>query len=286
MAKGKFNKNIFQGEEGNQGPYRLIGANNELYFIVLAGTEKVYIDGALLQRGEDQDYVINYNTAELSFTPKRMITKDSRIQVEFEYSNQNYLNVNLYLADDAQMNKKLKLRFGVFSNSDARNSPISQTLDAGRKKFLNELGDSIQQCILSGCTHRYRSGYRDRFSTVRSIRLIKQPMVCITHDSIFVVSNNREYPLYNLGFSSVGQGQGNYILNTQGLNGNAYVWVAPANGVKQGQFEAAEFLVTPKTQQVITGGIDYKISKETMVSADLARSRYDVNTLVYQGQRQ
>jgi hypothetical protein len=50
-----------------------------------------------------------------------------------------------------------------------------------------------------------------------------------------------------------GPGQGNYILNNEGLNGNVYLWVAPANGDKQGQFEAAEFLVTPKTQQVITG---------------------------------
>ncbi len=77
----------------------------------------------------------------------------------------------------------------------------------------------------------------------------------------------------------MGQGQGNYILNSEGLNGNVYQWISPQNGEKQGQFEAAEFLVTPKTQQVITGGIDYNLSKETSVSADIARSRYDVNTL-------
>jgi hypothetical protein len=278
VAKGKFNRNIFQGQEGNQGPYRLQGANNELYFIVLAGTEKIYLDGALLQRGEDQDYVINYNTAELSFTPRRMITKDSRIQVEFEYSNQNYLNVNLYLADEAQINKNIRLRFGVFSNSDARNSPISQTLDDGRKKFLNELGDSIQNAFYPVAPLDTGQGvgvilYRKMDTTYIAANGL------ITHDSIFIFSNDRSYPLYNLAFSDVGQGLGNYILNSQGLNGNVYQWIAPSKGDRQGQFEAAEFLVTPKTQQVITAGIDYNLSKETQVTADLARSRYDVNTL-------
>jgi hypothetical protein len=278
VAKGKFNRNIFQGQEGNQGPYRLQGANNELYFIVLAGTEKVYIDGALLQRGEDQDYVINYNTAEVSFTPKRMITKDSRIQVEFEYSNQSYLNVNLYLADEAQINKKLLLRFGVFNNSDSRNSPISQTLDAGRKKFLQELGDSIQNAFypvepLDSGRGQGQILYRKIDTTYIAAGGI------VTHDSIFIASNDHSYPLYNLAFTSVGQGKGNYILNSQGLNGNVYFWIAPVNGDRQGQFAAAEFLVTPKTQQVITGGVDYAVSKETTLKADFARSRYDVNTL-------
>lgn len=270
VAKGKFARNIFQGQEGNQGPYRLQGVNNEFFFIVLAGTERVFIDGEFMQRGEDQDYVINYNTAEITFTPKRMITKDKRIQVEFEYADRNYLNSMLYVKQQTKIGKQLTLILGAYSNADAKNSPINQTLNNEQKQFLADIGDSIQKAY-------YPSFGIDSFSATKILYKRIDTLHNGTHDSIFVYSTSKDSAKYSLNFLYVGDFKGNYQPLFNGANGKVYQWVAPINGIPQGSFEPAVFLVTPKQQQVFSASADYVVNAKTSIKTDLGLSNYNLN---------
>ncbi|TCJ19386.1 hypothetical protein EPD60_01415 [Flaviaesturariibacter flavus] len=278
IAKGKFHRNIIDAQtrpelqlEGNQGPFRLQGANNEFFFIVLANSERVFLDGVLLQRGEDQDYVINYNTAEVTFTPKHLISKDSRIQIEFEYADRNFLNSNLYAYQTLNLNDRLQVRIGAFQNADAKNSGINQTLDDNMKRFLSNVGDSVDKAF-------YPAIVRDTFSANRI--LYERVLAVSGADSFYRYSTDPAVAMYALSFTDVGIGNGNYRPLLNGANGKVYEYVAPdpLTGKRQGSFEPVTRLVTPRKQQVVSLAADWAIDARNTLKTEVGMSDYSANT--------
>lgn len=271
VAKGKFARNKFNGKEGNQGPYKLTGNNGEVYLIVLAGSEKVYADGRLLQRGENHDYVMDYNSGELTFTPKFMITKDVRLVVEFEYSDKNYFRSLLHTSHQATY-KGLKLYAQFYSEQDSKNKPILSDIDSTAENILKGIGNNIHQAIVPGVR---RTEY-----AANEIQYAIQDTVVdgLVYDSVFYYTQSPDGELYSLRFSYVGEGMGNYRPDKNTLNQRVYKWVAPVGGVRQGAYEPVELIITPKKDQYAVLGMKYDINPQTQIQTELVYSNRDPNT--------
>jgi hypothetical protein len=271
VSKGKFTRNSFLGKEGNQGPYKLQGADFEQYIVVLAGSERVYLDGRLLSRGMDRDYTIDYNNAELTFTPRQPITKDRRIIVEFEYSEQSYARFLLYTSN-VFSTEKGSFFLNVYSEQDDKNQTLQQDLSEGEKQYLSGIGNDIGLAVVP----RIDSvGYNTDEVLYRRCDSLTGGTL---YPEVYVHSNDPALAVYRLRFSYLGEGRGNYLPVKSTVNGKVYSWTAPVNGVKQGSYEPVVLLITPKKKQLASFGGSRAFSSMTRANFELAVSNNDPNT--------
>lgn len=271
VSKGKFARNIIQGTENNQGPYRLRGADNEQFIIVLSGTERIYIDGRLLQRGQENDYIIDYNTAELTFTAKQIITKDKRIIAEFQYAERNYAR-SLYFFSEEIESDKLKVRLNFFGEQDNRNKTLQQTLTDSQKLTMFNVGDTLSKAVTSGAELA-------EFNTSDVFYWKKDTVVgALIYSGVFVYSTNPDSAQYRVKYSYVGENNGYYIQVSTTANGKVYKWVAPVGGILQGNYDPIIPLVTPKKKQMFTTGINYQFTKNHGIDVEGVYTKNDINT--------
>lgn len=272
VSKGKFHKQYIEGQEGNQGAYKLNGANNEVYIIILAGSEKVYVDGKLLKRGLDNDYIIDYNTAEITFTSNFLITKDKRIVVEFEYSDKNYVRFLLFNSNIFR-HKKNTFWVNVFSESDSKNQSIQQNLTTSEKKRLSEIGDSLNLAIMPSARKA------DTLSPDKVLYCMIDTLVDgFKYDSVFVYKAGNKQSVWQVSFSKVGENKGYYKKTNTLANGRVFEWISPENGKLLGDYMPVKLLIPPQKMQMVTAGGEIFIKENTKLNFEFSASNKDLNT--------
>jgi len=268
VSRGRFNSNSLTGTDGVQGPYRLIGADNEVNIVVIAGTEKVYLDGLLMVRGESNDYTIDYSNGEIKFTNHRLITNASRIVVDFEYSDKKYSRS--FIAGQTRtmvFNDRLKLSLSYIRERDDPNKPIDFILSDSDRTVISLSGDDRLKASKSGVV------FAGRDSTGRPLGLYVQVDTLINSqlDTIYRYAPGDTNALFLVAFSFVGQGKGDY----NSLSSAAFVFA----GKGLGGYLPIVFFPLPVGYQSADLGFELKLSKSLTLTAEGSASDFDKNLL-------
>ncbi|MET2985405.1 hypothetical protein [Aureibaculum conchae] len=269
LVRGQFSQNQFLGQEGNQGPYKITGANPqslaEQYVLLISGSERVFVNGVLLQRGESNDYIIDYNTAEITFMPTYPITASMRITVEYQQADRNYTRFVTYNGAEYKT-EKFNIGFNFYNENDAKNQTLQQDLSNSQKETLSLAGDDITKMNVS-------SAYADTYEEHKI--LYKKEIQ--NGEEVFEFSNDENDNLFNVRFTYVGSNNGNYQIQTTIASGRVYEYVAPINGVLQGDYEPVIQLVAPEKLQIAMINMSYNPNKKTSLNSEVAYSVSDKN---------
>ena len=265
LVRGQFSSSQFVGQEGNQGPYKLVGPNNELYVLVVSGSETVYVNGIPLERGATEDYIIDYNAGEVIFNATYPITSEMRITVDYQYSERNYSRFIGYVGSRYK-NDKWTLGVSVYNENDLKNQPLQQSLNSEQVAILSNAGDDTALMIAPSATPEAYNENRILYkkSTENGV-------------DFFEFSNNPDDELFLVKFTAVGSQQGNYKIRSSNAISNIYEYVAPISGVKQGDFEPIVQLVAPVKLQVAVVNGAFKPNEKTAVEFEFATSKNDLN---------
>ena len=265
LVKGKFNSYKFNGSDGNQGPYKILGPENQQYAIMISGSERVYANGVLLRRGENFDYVIDYNTGEISFTTLYTVTSNLRFTVEYQLSERNYTRFMTY--DGVRFSaEKFNIGIKYYNETDSKNNPIDQNLSEDQKQILADAGNDTSKMVSPSATE---AEYDENRVLYRK--------VIIGGREIFEYSNDPDDQLYQVNFSYVGENRGDYIVETNLAAGRVYRYVAPVNNEMQGAYLPVVQLIAPEKLQMFDLEASYIPSEKTQIKTELALSDEDQN---------
>lgn len=262
--RGRYQTIELRGEEANQGPYFLSGGEAGRNLFIVAGSERVTVDGERLTRGQDRDYVIDYVRGTVTFTYRRLITAETLIVVEFEEGE------------------------GAFSRSVVGGG-------VGARVQLGGLPTLIHARITREADDpgRLRSGELDEDDEAVLAAAGDDPLLAVTGGAVQVAAGEGDYVQVGAGedlhyeyveeggdwqlqFFHAGAGRGDYDLaNLTEAGVRVYTWV----GSGQGSYRLGRQLPLPGRQSLFTVSADVGDSVGVKVHGEWHVSQTDLNIL-------
>jgi hypothetical protein len=170
------------------------------------------------------------------------------------------------------MNDKNKIYVNAYSEQDAKNQPLQQTLSTEQKDLLSFIGDSLDLAVSNSVEEVEFSTNMVLYKSVDSLG----------YDSVFVFSVNPDSAIYRITFSFVGNNNGDYVQSEFTALGKTFRWVAPDTVgtviVHNGNYAPVSLLTTPKQRQMVTAGWEHSFNKKTKFGIETAYTKFDRNT--------
>lgn len=238
--------------DGKQGPYYLRPNDNQRNFLVVAGTEIIYMNGTLLERGGD--YYIDYSEGSVMF--RRIVTSNDLINAYFQYSDEYYRQSSYFNSSRIPIGENLIIGHHLIHQTDARHHPLLFSFSSSDLDSLAISGDNIAwgEGVFPADTGT--GYYIQRIST----------------DGVIYYEYAAQDSLanYNIVFSHVGFGKGDYEEYSAGK----YRWVGTGNGswlpVKQ--------LIAPVARTNLGMNLELDI-QEWVFCVEGLYTHNDINTL-------
>jgi len=250
---GKFISQTIRGSDGRQGPYQAVNAAGRPSGVV-PGSEKVYLDGRLLEGGSDRYYAIDYPSGRITFAPEVLITARSRIELDFEAAETEYeqavidgagvvrlfdRRVTISAGGRRETDEKDRLRFGAWSEADIA--------------VLRSAGDVASNATVDGAVAESGGAYIQIDSS--GIEFYR-----------YVGSGNGDLAV---SFSLVGDGQGDYRY----LGDAVYEFVGAGNG----SFLPVVFLPLPSRNDYFFASLEAQPYDHGRIHVDFQGNEHDKN---------
>ena len=251
--RGQYASYGFVGQDALQGPYQ-IGTGQSAQPIV-PGSETVWLDGRLLERGTYKDYTMDYPTGRITFNVNHAIDQASRIEIDYEPQATEYKK-ELFAGGGGTATNDSSVYFSVnaIREGDDREQPLFGELSDRDRALLESAGNST--ATRSGVTADSTGAY------ILAVEYLP--------DSVYryVGEGNGDF---SVNFSFVGVGKGAYRF----LGNDNYQYVGSDSG------DYLPIVVLPAPQRVDHYQAIVGLHNKTLgrVTADIRQSQFDRNLL-------